>query len=74
VTLYFLVWDNGLEFDDHETALLGVYATKQQREQAREHYRGADCWPFNSEGCFEESEIETDAHLVEVKRRRAARQ
>ena len=34
--LFILEWDNGLDFDDHELTLLGIYASAAIRELA--------CW------------------------------
>lgn len=68
VTLYFLEWDNGLDFPDHQVMLLGVYLSNSRREEAKARYdagkRKDGYYPFCSGGQYVEYEVELDVDLV----------
>lgn len=61
MTLCLLYWYNGLDGEDSEETLLGIYANESELEAAKERYRGTDCWPVNGgdKGRF----VEYDAPL-----------
>ena len=54
--LYLLWWDNGLNFNDHEETLLGIYGSEADREEAEKRYSTPEArkyWPFSrNEGRF----------------------
>lgn len=67
MTLHFLEWDNGLEYDDHSCELLGVYSSPEEREKARARYlQEKDRWPLSSSdrGEFREWEWPLDADIL----------
>ncbi len=66
INLYLLWWNNGLEYADQETTLLGVYTDAEKRDEAEAWYgalRGKQ-WPFDS-GEFVQEDILSDTELVE---------
>jgi len=72
--LYMLEWYNGLEFDDADVTLIGVYTSAEAREAAKARYEATtmEYAPFclhrkhRQEGRWIGSEIEADADLVPV--------
>ncbi len=52
IPLYLLYYDNGLDRDDNCLTLLGIYATRVDREEAETRMSRWKQWPFGEEGFF----------------------
>lgn len=63
MTLYLLEWDNGQDYADHDSTLLGIYSSAGERSAAKERYLSQDekrTVNLNDDGNFVAYEITLD--------------
>lgn len=69
--VYFLEWDNCLDYEDNSVTLLGIYSSDEKRQKAKSRYLSGDLkrWPFSTynpnvlNGKFIETIIDIDIDL-----------